>query len=180
MERSSGDPIAITYEAAGVKDEVTIIPQAVQPYSNLGLQPVYSMIERRYGFLEATQVGMAEAAYMIKNVYLTLKKIFAQQVDAKNLSGILTIAVVSKSMADSGVPTLFFFLAILSLNLAFLNVLPIPILDGGHLLFLLVEKIKGTPVSERVMGYSQLVGLVMVLALLLYVTYNDLLKIFQK
>ena len=71
---------------------------------------------------------------------------------------------------------LFYFLAILSINLAVINVLPIPMLDGGHLTFLLIEKIKGSPVSTKVHNYSQILGLVFVLALMVYVTYNDLLR----
>jgi regulator of sigma E protease len=64
----------------------------------------------------------------------------------------------------------------LSMNLAFINVLPIPVLDGGHLFFLIVEKLKGGPVSERVHGYSQLVGLVLILSLMVYVTFNDIVR----
>jgi regulator of sigma E protease len=64
----------------------------------------------------------------------------------------------------------------LSINLAFLNVLPIPVLDGGHLFFLLVEKIKGSPVSERVLGYSQMVGVVLIISLMVYVTFNDVVR----
>ena len=60
------------------------------------------------------------------------------------------------------------------MNLAFLNVLPIPVLDGGHLFFLLIEKIKGSPVSERVLGYSQMVGIVLIVSLMVYVTFNDI------
>ena len=70
-----------------------------------------------------------------------------------------------------------YFLALLSINLAFVNVLPIPVLDGGHLLFLLIEKIKGSPVSVRVFQYSQVLGLVLVLALVVFVTYNDILRL---
>jgi regulator of sigma E protease len=65
----------------------------------------------------------------------------------------------------------------LSVNLAFINVLPIPLLDGGHLLFLTIEKVKGSPVSEKVFGYSQVVGLVLILTLLVYVTYNDVMRL---
>ncbi len=68
----------------------------------------------------------------------------------------------------------FWFLCLLSLNLAFLNVLPIPLLDGGHLFFLAVEGIKGSPVNERIMSYSQLVGLVLIVSLFVFVMYNDL------
>jgi regulator of sigma E protease len=59
-------------------------------------------------------------------------------------------------------------------SLAFLNVLPIPVLDGGHLFFLLIEKLKGSPVSERVLSYSQIVGLVLLVSLVVYVTFNDI------
>ena len=65
----------------------------------------------------------------------------------------------------------------LSINLAFLNVLPIPVLDGGHLAFCIVEAVKGSPVSARTMGYSQVVGLVLILTLTIYVTYQDILRL---
>ena len=80
--------------------------------------------------------------------------------------------------ASMGFSKLMFFLCMLSLNLAFLNVLPIPVLDGGHLFFLLIEKIKGSPVSERTLGYSQVVGLVLIVSLMVYVTYNDVARWF--
>ena len=73
--------------------------------------------------------------------------------------------------------TFWYFLALLSVNLAFVNLLPIPVLDGGHLLFLLIEKVKGSPVSTKVFGYSQVIGLVFVLLLVLFVTYNDILRL---
>jgi regulator of sigma E protease len=64
------------------------------------------------------------------------------------------------------------------MNLAFLNVLPIPVFDGGHLFFLLIEKLKGSPVSERVLGYSQMVGIVLIVSLMVWVTYNDVIRWF--
>jgi regulator of sigma E protease len=85
---------------------------------------------------------------------------------------------VSHSWATVGLSKLFFFLCMLSMNLAFLNVLPIPVFDGGHLMFLLIEKIKGSPVSERVLGYSQMVGIVLIVSLMVWVTYSDVMKWF--
>ena len=87
------------------------------------------------------------------------------QVSGRNIGGIITIGVVSHSWASVGLSKLFFFLCMLSMNLAFLNVLPIPVFDGGHLLFLLIEKVKGSPVSERVLSYSQMVGIVLIVSL---------------
>jgi regulator of sigma E protease len=174
-------PRAIVMSAVkdGREVMVTMTPRLERLPVDFGLNPSIEMITRSYPLLEAVRVGLSSAGYMLKNVYLTLKKILVREVSAKNLSGILTIAYVSRSLVDSGLPTLFFFLAVLSLNLAFLNLLPIPVLDGGHLFFLIVEKLKGSPVSERAMGISQLIGVVLVLALLLFVTYNDLLRLWQ-
>jgi regulator of sigma E protease len=153
---------------------VRVTPRLERLPVDFGLVPSIAMVTRKFPFAEAVKVGVSEAGYLVKTVYVTLVKMLRGKVSPTNLSGILTIANVSHSYAEWGVPTLFFFLALISLNLAFLNVLPIPVLDGGHLFFLLVEKVKGSPVSEKVLSYSQLVGLLLVLALLLYVTVNDL------
>jgi regulator of sigma E protease len=166
--------LAVTAVKDGREISLSLTPRFERLPVDFGLVPSIEMITRSYPLMEAVRVGLSSAGYMLKNVYLTLKKILVREVSANNLSGILTIAYVSRSLVDSGLPTLFFFLAVLSLNLAFLNLLPIPVLDGGHLFFLIVEKLKGSPVSERAMGISQLIGVVLVLALLLFVTYNDL------
>lgn len=123
--------------------------------------------------VEAVAVGLTSSWRFVEDAYLTLKRVLLGQVASKNIGGIITIGVVSHSWAADGWAKLLFFLCMLSMNLAFLNVLPIPVLDGGHLLFLLVEKIKGSPVSERVMGYSQMVGVVLIVSLMVYVLYND-------
>jgi regulator of sigma E protease len=74
---------------------------------------------------------------------------------------------------------LFYFLAILSVNLAVLNILPIPVLDGGHIFLLTVEKLKGRPLSDDVMRYVQYAGLLFVVGLMLYVTFNDIRRVFE-
>jgi regulator of sigma E protease len=65
------------------------------------------------------------------------------------------------------------------MNLALINVLPVPLLDGGHLLFLLLEKLRGRPLPERIVGYGQMVGLVLLVGLMVYATYNDILRLLQ-
>jgi len=124
--------------------------------------------------VRAVQVGMVFCWSFLEDTWRTLRGIASRDVSGKNVGGIITIGVVAHSFANSGWAKLFFFLCVLSMNLAFLNILPIPLLDGGHLFFLLIEKLKGSPVSERVMGYSQLVGLVMILSLFVYVMHNDI------
>jgi regulator of sigma E protease len=136
-----------------------------------------SAVQRAGSFPEALSMGATASWRFLANTWLTLKKmLFTQEVSTKNLGGIITISVVSFHTASEGLTQLFFLLAIISVNLAILNILPIPILDGGHLLFLLVEWVKGSPVSERTLGYSQVVGLVLLLSLMIYVTYQDVVR----
>ncbi|HUR27482.1 MAG TPA: RIP metalloprotease RseP [Planctomycetota bacterium] len=125
-------------------------------------------------FGEAVQIGAHFSWKFLIDSWNTLRGIFVGTVSENSLGGIILISQVSYAFASMGVAKLLFFLCMLSLNLAFLNVLPIPVLDGGHLFFLLVEKIKGSPVNERVLGYSQMVGLVLILGLVVFVTFNDL------
>jgi regulator of sigma E protease len=125
---------------------------------------------------KAVTVGVASSWRFVEEAWLTLQRVASRQVKGDNIGGIITIGVVSHTWASVSFTKFLFFLCMLSMNLAFLNVLPIPVLDGGHLFFLLIEKIKGSPVSEKVFGYSQMAGLIVILSLMLYVTYNDIMR----
>jgi regulator of sigma E protease len=140
-----------------------------------GLQSA-QYVYKTSGPAESISAGLAASWKFLEESWLTLKRILLGQVGAKNLGGIITIGVVSHTFASVGLAKLLFFLCMLSMNLAFLNVLPIPVFDGGHLLFLLIEKIKGSPVSERVLSYSQMVGIVLIVSLMVWVTYSDVMK----
>ena len=98
-------------------------------------------------------------------------------VGAENLGGPVQISVITYEAAKWDIAKLLFFLALLSVNLGFINILPIPVLDGGQILFLLCEKIKGSRLSLRFMQNVQLAGFVAILALLAYVTYNDIRRV---
>lgn len=126
---------------------------------------------------EAIQLGAVSSLDLVKQLYVTLKRLVTGEVGANNLGGIIRISEVSYQAASRGPSWFWYFLGLLSVNLAFVNLLPIPVLDGGHLMFLLIEKVKGSPVSTRVFGYSQVIGLVFVLLLVLFVTYNDILRL---
>lgn len=154
--------------------EVTLAPAALVQYG-FGLQPA-SYVFRTGSPLQALDIGVRASWKFMVEAWRSLKRILLGQVDPSNVGGIITIGKVSSRFAEIGLAKLFFFLCMLSMNLAFLNVLPIPVLDGGHLFFLIIEKIKGSPVSERVLGYSQIVGLVLIVSLMVYVTYNDLVR----
>ncbi|GAB4143604.1 MAG: hypothetical protein Fur0037_11270 [Planctomycetota bacterium] len=159
--------------------ELSIAPEPTARF-DIGFVPSWQLQRQRFrsaGMLASIRDGTVCAIDLIKQLYVTMKRILTGDVAAKNLGGIITISRVSYENATWGFSRLLYFLALLSINLAFVNVLPIPILDGGHLLFLLVEKIKGSPVSTSVLNYSQVLGLIFVLALVVFVTYNDILRL---
>ncbi|MFT5829538.1 MAG: regulator of sigma E protease, partial [Bacteroidia bacterium] len=126
----------------------------------------------------AVKVGAACTIRFLQDSWMFAQRVFSGEVSADNVGGIITIGMVSSNWAQEGLAKLFFFLCILSMNLAFLNVLPIPMLDGGHMLFLLIEKIKGSPVSPSVQMLSQMVGMFMLLFLMIFVTVNDVMRWF--
>ena len=152
-----------------------LAPLAGPSYGVLGFARA-TYVYRAKDAISAVKIGFTSSWKFLGDSFKTLKRIVLGQVSSDNIGGIITIGAVSYSFASVGFAKLLFFLCMLSMNLAFINVLPIPVLDGGHLFFLLVEGIKGSPVSERVLTYSQVVGLVLLLSLIVFVTYNDLMR----
>jgi regulator of sigma E protease len=110
-------------------------------------------------------------------VLLSVKKLILGEISTKNLSGPISIAKVAGSSAQNGLKSFIGFLALLSVFLGVFNLLPIPVLDGGHLLYLTVEVIKGKPVSEKVQMLAYQFGLVLVIGLSMLAMYNDIMRL---
>jgi len=127
----------------------------------------------------ATVDGFVTVHVIVKETFKFVKKVVTGKASAKMIGGPLFIAQQSGKEAEKGASSLFFFMVLLSVNLAVLNIMPIPILDGGHLLFLAIEKIKGSPVSMKARAIAQQVGLVLLLTLIVFVTYNDILRVIK-
>jgi regulator of sigma E protease len=132
---------------------------------------------RSGSIVEAASLGVRGTIEWIGKVFLTIRRLASREIHAKNLGGIVMIADTSYRFATLGLGTMLYFLGIISVNLAILNILPIPILDGGLLFFLLIEKLKGSPVQEKYMVIANYVGLALLLTLMVYVTYNDITRI---
>ena len=123
----------------------------------------------------AIEIGDRHEA--IEQAVLMLKGIARRDVSGKTVGGIITIGVAAHDFAMAGVVKLFFFLCILSMNLAFLNVLPVPLMDGGHLLFYAIEGLRGRPLSERAQDVGFRIGLALVLLLMGFATFNDIMQL---
>jgi regulator of sigma E protease len=146
-------------------------------YADRGLQlkPVEE-IRKVDTWREAFRLGLRETKESVMQIVTTLRKVASGGVSATNFGGPGLIAVAAASSASQGIPKLLIFLTLLSANLAVINFLPIPILDGGHMMFLLYEGIRGKPASERVQMYLTYLGLVFILTLMVFVVGLDLTR----
>lgn len=131
------------------------------------------------GFVTAVKDGFVRTHTLVWLTAKFVKQAITLEVSPKLIGGPLFIAQESGRQAQKGAANLFFFMALLSVNLAIINVLPIPVLDGGHLVFLAIEKIRGGPLSMRARVIAQQVGIVAILSLVVFVTYNDILRIIR-
>ncbi|MFK8011044.1 MAG: RIP metalloprotease RseP [Marinicellaceae bacterium] len=130
-----------------------------------------------YGFFEAIPVAINETWRMISLSVNMMGKIVTGKASLENISGPITIAQVANDSASRGVAWFLGFLGLVSLSLGIINLLPIPLLDGGQLLFLLFEKIKGSPLSEDFQLKGQTVGILFLLSFMSIAFYNDILRL---
>lgn len=126
------------------------------------------------GPVGAVMLGLRETHRVMLSTYLTFARLAQGTVKIEHLKGPVGIAHVGTMIADRGVVWLMFFMAVISINLAVINFLPLPIVDGGHMVFLLYEALSGRPVSVAVQNAATLAGLALVATMFLLVTYNDL------
>jgi regulator of sigma E protease len=127
---------------------------------------------------EAMRLGGLRTLRFINTVYMNLYGYINGRISVKTLSGPLTIANVSYKLAGEDFWQFLLFLGMISVNLAVVNFLPIPVLDGGHMVFLILEKILGRPVPERVFAFAMYTGLFLILALMLFVLFLDAGRLF--
>ncbi len=135
-------------------------------------------VERvRYGPLTAIGRGVSETWFVIERTFLYLGRIIVGKEEANQLGGPLRIAQVSGQVASLGMVPLINLTAILSISIGLINLFPIPMLDGGHLLYYGYEAVAGRPLNERVQEYGFRIGLALVLCLMVFATWNDLVQL---
>lgn len=143
----------------------------------IGISPHYEMALKRYGVMDATIQGIKRVTELTIFTFVVLKKLLIGELSIKALGGPLMIAQVAGQAAESGLTTLLSLMASLSLQLGILNLLPIPILDGGHLVFFGIEWLRGRPIGARKQEIAQQIGIALLVLLMVMVTYNDILRL---
>lgn len=139
-------------------------------------EPV-TMLLRAEGPIGAVSLGFHETRRVMLSTYLTFVRLFQGSIRVERLSGPIGIVHIGTVFADRGVVWVLFFFGLVSINLAVINFLPVPITDGGHVVFLLWEQMTGKPVSILVQNIAALAGLAVIGAVFLVVTYNDILRL---
>ncbi|UJS16107.1 MAG: RIP metalloprotease RseP [Candidatus Jettenia sp.] len=176
---SQGKPMVIEWMRGNERFVSTIEPQKNEKNAvgSIGVKFREKTVVKKYGLLGSCVVGTKKAIINVQRLYLTIKGFFSQRLSPKNVGGFILIAQASYESAKVGFGKLVYFLGILSLQLAILNILPIPVLDGGHLMFLAIERIKGSPVSQRTLSIAQYIGFAIIITLVIYATRNDIMRL---
>ena len=186
-----GQAIEAGMQRDGVSVTVRLVPERVSEdgteYGYIGAavrlpddrQRATMRVDVRYGMLEAVPAAMGKTLEVSTLTLRTLWKMVIGRASVENLSGPISIARYAGESAAIGLGTFLAFLGLVSVSLGVLNLLPIPVLDGGHLLFYLVELVTGNPVSEAVQAAGQKLGIVLLLMLMSVAFYNDLIRLVE-
>lgn len=168
---------SVTPQVAEGQDPVT---GAMKPVGRIGVLVRDSVVRESLSIGEAIVLGSSRSWKMATDVVTVLGGLVSGEVSAKNLGGPIQIARTSVQAARNGAEMLWSLIAFLSLNIAVLNLVPIPVLDGGQILMVVAERIKGSEFSMRTREAFARVGVLAVLALILLVTFNDLRSVFTQ
>jgi regulator of sigma E protease len=178
-------PLRLTVERNGVRRTVEVVPAAVNAgqkrIGRIGAAPQVPpthadkmLVRVQLGLGQSLWKALAKTGDIAVFSLKMLGKMLLGEVSWKHLSGPVTIADFAGQSAAMGWVSYVTFLALISISLGVLNLLPIPLLDGGHLMYYAIEIVKGSPVSERAMELGQRVGLALLLVMMAFAFYNDL------
>jgi regulator of sigma E protease len=188
VSASPGRPVEIDIMRGAVPLHIVVEPVAAvvpdtagraQTVGRIGVEAAGVLRHEELGFGEAIVEGGNKTRAMAGSIFAVLRGLFSRDVSVSQLGGPIEIAKQSARAAQQGFGQVFGLLALLSINLAVLNLLPIPVLDGGQVLLQVAESVKGRPFSARTRQYILGTGVALVLLLMLVVSYNDILRLFS-
>lgn len=182
-----GQALVVLVERGGQTHELAVTPSRVEQdgkaIGQVGMSvmapewPEDFFRETRYGPVDALVKGISQTWSTSQMILKSIGKMITGSLSMEHLSGPITIAKVASSSAEYGLVPFLQFMAMLSVSLGVLNLLPIPVLDGGHLFYYLLESIKGSPVSDRLQEVGHRFGLFFIIGLMMLALYNDVLRL---
>lgn len=187
IAEGKGQPIDLTVQRNGQELRFTITPEArvsknlfgesVKGHA-IGIAAAGEIVTEKSSPLQAVVKGTAQTWKVIDLTIMSLVKMVQRVVPLDSVGGPIMIAKMAGETAQMGGSSFLAFMALLSINLGVLNLLPVPVLDGGHLFFFFCELVIGRPVSQKVREYAQQVGLFLLLSLMVLAFYNDIIRYF--
>lgn len=182
-QQHPAEPLLLTVVRQGERKSFTVVPQLRDGHGYLGVSPQVSpwppgmLTEIRYGPIAALQEGVSRTWQVTSLTLSTLAKLVTGELSLSNLSGPVAIAQGAGASAGIGFAYFLGFLGLISVNLGIINLLPLPVLDGGHLSFFLYEAIRGKPLSERAQEMGFRIGTALLLMLMGIAIFNDLARL---
>ncbi len=186
ITQSADRPLEILVERGGQTIEMRIAPEK-QSVENIfgekqtryviGITAAGETSTKRMGLIDAFKESLVRTYMITKLTIVSVVKLIQGAISVKTLGGPIMIAQMAGEQAEQGAVNLLFFIALVSINLGILNLLPIPVLDGGHLMFFSIEAATGRPVSLKAREVAQQVGILLLMMLMVFVFYNDIMRI---
>jgi regulator of sigma E protease len=187
VENRIGKPITLLVGRNGKDLSLSLSPESMMgqniygqsvPQGKIGVAPGGETTTLRYGLFDGLGRGFMKTVHVTKITVISLGKIVTGEISSKNLGGPILIAQMSAKAAQSGLVNLLVFMGFISVTLGVMNLVPVPVLDGGHILFLTAEGLLRRPLSVRVREISMQVGFVLLLSIMVFAFYNDLMRVF--
>lgn len=173
----------ITFEIKDSNGEVktiTVTPQEINENDTITYKYGFNLSDNvETGFLNAVKYAFTKTWSLLEQMFFTILYLCTGKLSLNSLSGPVGIFTVVGDAAKSGFINLVYLLGFISINVGFINLLPLPAFDGGHILFLIIEKIKGTPISPKVENIIHSIGFVLLMVLMIIITYNDIIRLFK-
>ncbi|MDX8411949.1 MAG: RIP metalloprotease RseP [Mariprofundaceae bacterium] len=184
VQSHASQELMLSIKRDGGMLEVAVIPAEdadgqVRIGAQLTASPMHAPVVRHMGFLEGLSYGFTRTWEMTALTLQVMGKMIVSAISPENLGGPIAIAKLAGQTASLGIVPFLTFLALVSVNLAVINLMPVPVLDGGHLVYLGIEKLRGRPLDAAVMQRTQIVGIVLLISLMAFAIYNDLARYFQ-
>jgi regulator of sigma E protease len=187
ITHSGGKPLEITVQRPEGSLVLRATPELITSKNLLGEEIKRYVIgigtagettSRKLGFFQAAEESLRQTYSIVELMVMIVTKLITGDISIDTVGGPIMIAQMAGDQAKAGISSLFQFIAVISVNLAVINLLPIPVLDGGHLLFFGIEAVIGRPVNVKVREIAQQVGMVLLIMLMILVFYNDITRLF--
>jgi regulator of sigma E protease len=190
VQMSADTPMAIDVDRGGERLVLSVTPERVEqktPFGPISMGQIGlrfnadSSLQRfeQLGFVQSIVAGVEECGAIMRQTFTFLSRLFTGRENLDQMNGPIGIANITGQVAQNGLDNLIWLTAVLSFSIGLVNLFPIPVLDGGHLMFYLLEAVRRRPMNERAQEFGYRIGFGLIMALLVVVSFNDVRKLFS-